>query len=102
MPHFPKQPGLAPAWCLVRWSPGQTGGQQWRCSKDGASGLLCGPCTWGSFLVGNFGHLAEAQMSSEEGSAARGSPGCPDSQSLAKDPSLPITLWPLPEPSLQG
>jgi len=63
-----------------------------RCSKEGASGPLCGPCIWGSFLVGDFGHLAEAQTSSEEGLAARGSPRSPDSQSLAKDPNLPITL----------
>ena len=45
-----------------------------RCSKEGASGPLCGTCIWGSFLVGDFGHLAEAQTSSKEGLAARGSP----------------------------
>ena len=72
-----------------------------RCSKEGASGPLCGPCIWGSFLVGDFGHLAETQTSSEEGLAARGSPAV---QTHSHWPRIQIypSLWPPPEPLVQG
>lgn len=89
MPHFPKQPGLAlPELCLVRWSPGQTGGQQWRCSRarprDRSVALALGGPSWWVTLD----TWLEAQMSSEEGSAARGSPAVQIHQSLAKDPKF--------------